>query len=94
MLSRYRDLIALRHRHEALRRGGLRWLHAAGDVLVYLRESAAERLLIQARRAPGQPVAEVAALLTGAELVYGGPDAEDGPSLTVWRLSNEDSHLQ
>lgn len=95
-LARYRDLIALRHRHEALRRGGLRWVHVDDDTLVFLRETAAQRLLVAARRAPGTPVR--LAGLGAAEPVYGDggplrPDADgvvqlpaDGPAFDVWTI--------
>jgi alpha-glucosidase len=96
-LGRYRELIALRHREPALRHGGLRWAYADADALAFLRETAAESLLVLARRAPGRPVR-----LTGlppGENVYGGapalrPDAAgtvalpvDGPTFQVWRLA-------
>lgn len=96
-LARYRELIALRHRHEALRRGGLRWVHVDGDALVFLRETAGQRLLVAARRAPGAPVR--LAGLGAAEPVYGDPPAlrpdaagavelpADGPSFAVWALA-------
>ncbi len=94
-LARYRALIALRHRYAALRYGGLRFAHVADDVLVFLRETAGERLLIQARRSSGAPVRLP---LPASDAVYGGapalvPDAAgtivlpgDGPSFAVWRL--------
>jgi alpha-glucosidase len=96
-LSRYRELIALRHGHEALRDGGLRWAYVDDDALVFLRETAGERLLVQARRASGTPAR--LALPGAAEPLYGGPPAvrsnadgtltlpADGPSFTVWRLA-------
>jgi len=84
MLDRYRDLIALRRRHPALRRGGLRWLRADDDLLVFVRETAAERLLVAARRAPGAALRPPA----GAEPIFGGgPFDGDGPSFGVWRLA-------
>ena len=51
VLDAYRSLGALRRASPALRRGGLRWVHAGDDVLVYLRESRDERLLVQVGRA-------------------------------------------
>jgi alpha-glucosidase len=101
-LDRYRALAALRRSHHALRRGGMRWVHAAGDVLAYLRESHQERLLVLAARAPNDGVRLPAALLglTGeAAARYGGspplrPDADgvvslpgDGPMFEVWQLA-------
>jgi alpha-glucosidase len=55
-LARYRALGALRRDSDALRRGGLRWAHAAGDALTFLRESRSERLLVHAARARGSRV--------------------------------------
>jgi alpha-glucosidase len=101
-LATYRELAALRRSHRALRRGGMRWAHAAGDALVYLRESEQERLLVLAARAPHDPVRIPAALfgLDGeAETVYGaaprllrGADGAvtlpgDGPTFQVWQLA-------
>ena len=40
----------LRREHVALRRGGLRWLHAAGDSMTYLREHPDQTLLVHATR--------------------------------------------
>jgi alpha-glucosidase len=100
-LLRYRALIALRRSSSALRRGGLRWVYADGDSLVFLRENAAESVLVLARRSEGQPV--VLAGLPGAtrcENLYGGakplytePDGSAvidgyGPTLQVWALHN------
>ncbi|MGK5677677.1 glycoside hydrolase family 13 protein [Actinoplanes sp. URMC 104] len=96
-LGRYRDLIALRRSSPALRRGGLRWVHAGGDSLVFLRESAAQTVLVSVRRAAGDPV-RLTGLAPGATLgnLYGGaqplriePDGStviDGfsPAVQVW----------
>jgi alpha-glucosidase len=46
----YSTLIRLRREHEVLNTGGVRWLHASDDVLVYVRESAAECILLVAAR--------------------------------------------
>jgi len=101
-LGYYLELAALRRDHHCLRRGGLRWVHAEGDTLVYLRESVHERLLVLAARAPHDPLTVPAALLGldgEAETVYGGapplrPGADgvvtlpgDGPAFQVWRLA-------
>ena len=61
----YRSLGALHRASPALRRGGLRWVHASDDVLVYLRESRDERVLVQVGRADHEPVAIDAAALDG-----------------------------
>ena len=52
----YQALVALRHRTPALRHGGLRWLHAEADTLVFARETSAEAVLVLARRAEGKPL--------------------------------------
>src|SRR5690606_19025012 len=49
----YRELVALRHRTPSLRHGGLRWLHAEADALVFARETPTETVLVLARRASG-----------------------------------------
>ncbi|NJC69442.1 DUF3459 domain-containing protein [Planosporangium thailandense] len=77
VLPFYRDLIALRRAHPALRSGGLRWVRAGDDGLAFLRETADEALLVLARRAPGPPSALVPA---DAALVYGSDLFE------VWTL--------
>ena len=95
-LGRYRDLIALRRRHEALSRGGLRWVHADAESITYLRETEDETLLVHARRAAGAPVV-LRELVPAAENVYGGasidvlPDGSvrlpaEGPVFQVWRV--------
>lgn len=81
-LDRYRALIALRRGSAALRHGGLRWLHADAESLVFLRETAGEALLVLARRSAGDPVrltgvpaaCGVGAGVSVAENVYGGAD--------------------
>jgi alpha-glucosidase len=65
MLDVYRRLGALRAGSPALRRGGLRWLRATDDALVFLRESRHERLLVQVSRADHDPVRLPAAHLDG-----------------------------
>ncbi|MFG1966420.1 glycoside hydrolase family 13 protein [Nonomuraea sp. NPDC049028] len=86
-LAAYRELLGLRRAEPALRHGGLRWLHADADCLVFLRESAEESLLVCARRAPGQAIP----LPMRAAGVYNASDTDvlpgDGPSLRVWRLA-------
>ncbi|MGI5271076.1 glycoside hydrolase family 13 protein [Nonomuraea sp. CA-218870] len=84
-LAAHRELLGLRRREPALRRGGLRWLHADADCLVFARETYEETLLVCARRAPGVTPAPPA----GAEPVHGDPPNQlkgDGSSLSVWRL--------
>lgn len=90
----FRDLIALRRSEPALTHGGMRWLHVDADTLVFARETAAESLLVAARRGNGAPVS--LALGTAAHGVYDAPDLDpdggritlpgDGPSFRIWRL--------
>jgi alpha-glucosidase len=94
-LEAYQALFGLRRSEPALRHGGLRWLHADADSLVFLRETVSESLLVSARRAAGDPVTlPLGASVTG---VYGTDDLAadaagevtlpgDGPSLRIWRL--------
>jgi alpha-glucosidase len=51
-----RRLTHLRRRSVALRHGGLRWLHVADDVIVYLRPHPEERVLVQLTRAAADGV--------------------------------------
>jgi alpha-glucosidase len=99
-LETYRSLAALRRGSVALRRGGLRWVAAAGDVLAYMREAPGERLLVLATRCPTDPIHLPAAglgLIGEATNTFGGapalvPDGRDvvlpgdGPTFQVWRL--------
>ncbi|MDY7090531.1 MAG: alpha-amylase family glycosyl hydrolase, partial [Actinomycetota bacterium] len=98
-LGRYRDLIALRKGSPALSRGGLRWLHAEGDVLAFLRESAAQSVLVLAVRGGGTKT-RLTGLPPGTTLenLYGGAaplhiesDGStvidvSGPVVQVWDL--------
>jgi alpha-glucosidase len=94
----FRDLIALRRSEPALTRGGLRWLFADSDTLVFARETAEQSLLVAARRCSGQPVVlPMGALARG---VYDAADLvpvegmialpADGPSFRIWRLGEGD----
>lgn len=94
----YSALIALRTRHSSLNTGGLRWLHASDDVLVYVREDASESVLIVAARGDfdvtlpadaiaGEPVGLFGE--TSASYVEGTGALQlrgEGPSLSVWRF--------
>jgi alpha-glucosidase len=99
LLDEYRLLTGLRRSSEALTVGGMRFAYVDDDVLVYLRETADERLLCLAARDRHAPVRIPLAALEANELesLYGA-DAEaeggdavlpaDGPSFHVWRLGN------
>lgn len=86
-LAGYRELLGLRRAEPALRHGGLRWLHADADCLVFARETYEESIVVCARRAPGPPLA----LGTHATGLYDAPDGDvipgEGPSLRVWRIT-------
>ena len=55
-LEAYRSWIALRRGSVALRRGGLRWVHAGEDAMTFLREHPEERVLVHLARAGHPPV--------------------------------------
>ncbi|NMR19289.1 glycoside hydrolase family 13 protein [Cellulomonas fimi] len=96
----YRSLVALRRGSRALREGGLRWAVVVDDALAYLRETADERVLVVAARAPWAG-ADLPRHLLGPgaepENLYGGGDLDvrpdalhvpgDGPGVQVWRLA-------
>jgi alpha-glucosidase len=97
LLEDYRRLIALRRSAPALARGGCRWAYVDADCLVFLRETASERLLCLASRDAHASVRLPLAALGGdsLETLYGGDailqagDAvlpADGPSFHVWRI--------
>jgi alpha-glucosidase len=77
--TRYQALIALRGAEPALRHGGLRWVYADADTLVFLRESPSDAVLVLARRAAAAPV-RLVGLPAGAngyagDNLYGGAPA-------------------
>ena len=86
-LHAYRSWIALRRSSVALRRGSMRWLHASGDAMTYLREHPDETLLVHATRAPGAPVTLPAGALGPGrhELspLVGEPAATGGGAITL-----------
>jgi alpha-glucosidase len=100
VLAMYRELMPHRGEHVALTDGGMRWLHAGDDVLVYVREHAEESVLCVASRAPYRLRLAADAVLGGAEaellfgpgrLVAGDGEAgvelaADGISFTMWKL--------
>ncbi|MEV0612662.1 glycoside hydrolase family 13 protein [Nonomuraea sp. NPDC050404] len=87
-LAGYRELLGLRRAEPALRHGGLRWLHADADCLVFARETYGESILVCVRRASGEPLA-IGAHATG---IYNAPDGDqvpgEGPSFRMWRLTH------
>ncbi|MDQ1580511.1 MAG: alpha-glucosidase [Microbacteriaceae bacterium] len=94
----YSALIRLRTEHSALNGGGMRWIHVGEDVLVYVREDAAESVLLVAARAGFDvllPVgavggADVATSLFGhGELVASEVGIRlrgSGPTFAAWAL--------
>ncbi len=86
----YRELIALRTAHPALRGGGLRWLHASDDVMVFERATADETILVAVSRGPHEVLLSPVAgrsLLGGGDLVTGAPLPLDGPGYGVWEVA-------
>ena len=90
LLGHYRVLGALRRSHEALARGGLRYVHVSADAIAYLRETRGERLLCLASRAPHDPVAVPFGRLETlyGEDARGGVLPADGPAFHIWRISD------
>jgi alpha-glucosidase len=99
MLETYRQLGALRRGAPALRHGGLRWVHATDDAVVYLRESPEQRLLVHVSRGgDGEPITLQRAALDGelgATLAGREPETRgaalvlpaDGAGVDVWELT-------
>lgn len=82
----YRSLIGVRSRSHALRHGGLRWVHAGDDALVYLREGPEQTALVHCARSAHAPVALPTRHLRGierAETLYGRTLHLRGDSVTV-----------
>jgi alpha-glucosidase len=92
LLDAYRRLIDLRRSRPALARGSLRYVHVDDNVIAYLRETRAERLLCLASRGPHEPVRVPFASLETLYGVDAEPDGSDallpaeGPSFNIWRL--------
>lgn len=99
VLDGHRSLIAARHASPALRRGGMRWVLTADDVVVFLRECLDETVLVQVSRAAHAPVTlDTTALGLRADAValYGDQDLVakdgkvtlpvDGPATHIWRF--------
>ena len=95
-----RTWTALRREHVALRRGGLRWVHAGEDAMTFLREHPDERVLVHVARAPHAAVAlplralgvsgedDVRVLHGSAARVSGGELLlpPDGPAASAYAL--------
>jgi alpha-glucosidase len=96
ILQVYRGLIRTRNLSHALRHGGLRWVLADDDVLVFLRESAEQTALVHCARAAHGPIALSTRHLTGVadaqtaygrDLILSGDSASltaDKPEVNIW----------
>lgn len=106
ILEAYRDLIALRREHPALRHGGFRWVHVGADSMAYLRELApwesgpgfagGERLLVHLARAGHGPIQLPATALgaTAAIHLYAGPDLRaTHATLTLPATTGPEAHI-
>ncbi|MDF2145475.1 glycoside hydrolase family 13 protein [Knoellia sp. p5-6-4] len=96
LLGAYRGLIAARNESVALREGGMRWVHADDDALVFLRESPTEVALVHCARHAHDAVHITTSRLPGIEAgvarygdapVFGEGRMSlqaDGPQVSVW----------
>jgi alpha-glucosidase len=95
-LAMYRELIALRRGHVALNGGSMRWLHVGDDLLVFVRESATESVLVLAARGDADLLLPVHGVAGDAERLVGEATFAiepvgirlngTGPSFTAWLL--------
>ena len=84
ILEVYRGLIAARNGSHALRHGGLRWVHADEDSLVFLRESPEQTALVHCSRDAHDPIKISARHLAGvdnAHTAYGSDLVKDAGSV-------------
>ena len=99
LLATYRDLVTLRRSNDALQRGGLRFVAAGPDAVAFVRETADERVLVQASRAPHAPlhvgrgdlglVGDAESLYGDEQLIVADGDVTlpgGGPAFAVWRI--------
>lgn len=92
----YAALIRLRTAHPALSGGGMRWVHVDDDVLAFVREDAAESILVVAARAAYDFVLPAGAVPGEPDRVFGRGTAHaadgglrltgTGPSFTAFAL--------
>lgn len=87
----YTRLIALKRGHPALNGGGIRWLYVSDDAVAFVRESAAECVLVVAARAItvvdlGSALPDDAPLIEGDVAWAEGRVAIQGPTFAVWQL--------
>ena len=96
ILEVYRGLISARNASHALRHGGLRWVHADDDTLVFLRESKEQTALVHCSRAAHDPIqlstrhlAGVADAVTayGRDLICSADSVSlvaEAPGINIW----------
>jgi alpha-glucosidase len=92
----YAKLVALRREHSALSEGGIRWLHVDDDVLVYVRESSEETVLLLAARSDFDVMLDGHELTGDAEPLFGSVKLTasatgvrlvgSGPIFAAWQL--------
>lgn len=96
LLEVYRGLIAARRGSVALREGGMRWVYADDDALVFLREAPDEVALVHCARGAHEPVTLSTRNLPGIEdgsSAFGPPPLwgdgsltlqAEGPQVAIW----------
>ncbi|ANS80033.1 Maltodextrin glucosidase [Serinicoccus hydrothermalis] len=103
LAAHYRELIALRRDCPALWGGGMRWLYAEGDVMVFLREHPEQTALVHVARAAHDGVEIPTTQVAGAGAAQGrtpqtaGLDvtgsgvrlAAPGPTVQVWTWATD-----
>jgi alpha-glucosidase len=77
----YSTLIHLRRDHAVLNTGGVRWLHASDDVLVYVRESVDECILLVAARDDYELSLEANAVAGIPAALFGAGSASFDPAI-------------
>jgi alpha-glucosidase len=80
-LDLYATLIHLRRDHKVLNTGGVRWLHASDDVLVYIRESADDCILLVAARDDYELSLEANAIAGTPVSLFGAGAAQFDPAV-------------
>ncbi len=86
LLAAYREFASVRRESVALRRGGLRWVYAAADALVFLREAPGESVLVHVARATHPPICLDVDGVPGiahSRVIVGGGGTLTGPTLTL-----------
>ncbi|HEY5229464.1 MAG TPA: glycoside hydrolase family 13 protein [Galbitalea sp.] len=77
----YASLIHLRRDHEVLNTGGMRWLHASDEVLVYIRESEHECVLLVAARGDYELSLEANSIAGKPVVLFGDGEATFDPAI-------------